>query len=39
VAEDAVSVTGAVDAWRASAAEADPAIDGVLALLRQEVAK
>ncbi|WP_200215485.1 type I restriction-modification system subunit M [Micromonospora coerulea] len=38
-AAEAVSVTDAVNAWRVSAAQADPAIDGVLAMLRQEVAK
>jgi Type I restriction-modification system methyltransferase subunit len=39
MAEDTVSVIEAIDAWRTSAAEADIAIDGVLALLRREVAK
>lgn len=38
-AEDAVRVTEAVDTWRASSAKADIAINGVLALLRQEMAE
>ncbi|WFE60414.1 class I SAM-dependent DNA methyltransferase [Micromonospora sp. WMMD712] len=36
---EAVSVVDAVHAWRASATDADRAIDDVLALLRQEMAK
>ncbi|GAB3073372.1 type I restriction-modification system subunit M [Micromonospora schwarzwaldensis] len=36
---EAVGVIDAIDAWRASAAEADRAIGDVLAMLRQEVAK
>ena len=34
---EAVSLTEAVNAWRAAAAEADTSIDDVLALLQQEV--
>jgi type I restriction enzyme M protein len=39
VPEDAIDVDVAVDQWRAAAATSDAALDDVIALLRQEVAR